>query len=229
MFQIRNKIPEKGNKYFNTTSNGGYSKCIKGKCASTGKPCSGLDVLANCVGYANGRFAEIIGKNKIEYQLICDAELFIKKAKNYGLKISDKPVAGGIMVWEGKGELAGHVCIVEQVVDSNTIYTSESGYNSTTFWNATRKNNNGRWGQNSNYKFKGCIINPSVEPEPTPTQLKYQSYDKVKKKWLPKVVSGTKEYAGNLGHAMSGIRMEKLNVKVNLLREYFKENVLYIK
>lgn len=176
MFQMRTSLPDRGNKYYNTVSAGGYSLCIVGKCRDTGRPCQGLNVLANCVGYANGRFAEIIGKNKIEYQFISNAENFIEHAKRYGLKISDKPTPGGIMVWQKGNTLnpedgAGHVAIVEKVIDDNTIYTSESGYNSTTFWNATRKNTNGRWGIGAGYSFRGCIVNPSVndEPKPTPT------------------------------------------------------------
>ena len=211
MFAMRTSLPEKGNKYYNTTSVGGYSKCIQGKCGSTGKPCNGLNVLANCVGWANGRFAEIIGKDKIEYQFISNAENFVDHAiKDYKLQVSNTPTAGGIMVWEGLGELAGHVAIVERVIDSNTIYTSESGYNSTTFWNATRNNNNGRWGMSGSYRFIGCIVNPSVSPEPTPTPVtkdKYQSYDNVQKEWLPKVTIGSNDYAGNFGHSLGGLRL----------------------
>ena len=47
------------NPYYITTDDGGFSRCIKGK--PTDK---NANVLANCVGYANGRFAEIIGEKK---------------------------------------------------------------------------------------------------------------------------------------------------------------------
>jgi len=208
MFQMRTSLPERGSKYYNTTSAGGYSKNIKGKCKSTGKPCNGLNVLANCTGYANGRFAEIIGKKKIEYQLTCNAENFIEAAKKMGLKISKKPTLGGIMVFQKgatlkKSDGAGHVMVVEKIIDDNTVYTSESGYNSTTFWNSTRKNNNGRWGMGKDYKYRGCIINPAVKDEKIP----YQVYDNKTKKWLPKVNIGSKDYAGNLGDAIGGIRV----------------------
>ena len=36
----------------------------------------------------------------------------------------------------------------------------------------------------------------------------YQSYDNVKNKWLPKVIIGTNDYAGNYGNGMSGFRTE---------------------
>lgn len=169
--KIRTTKPESGNKFYNTVSKGGYSHCIVGY--PTDKGCN---VLSNCVGYACGRFNEIIGNMKYPY-LNCNAENFIERARQYGLEISDKPTLGGIMVWQ-KGDTlsgddgAGHVAIVEKIIDNNTIYTSESGYGSNAFWNSTRSNTNGRWGIGSGYKFRGCIINPSIkdnipsEPKP---------------------------------------------------------------
>lgn len=111
-------------------------------------------------------FGEIIGKDKIEYQLVCNAENFIEKAKNYGLQVVNYPTLGGIMVWQ-KGSLssrdgAGHVAIVERIDSANQIYTSESSYGGSAFYNATRTNNNGRWGMGSAYEFRGCIVNPAI-------------------------------------------------------------------
>ena len=157
MFTMRTSLPEKGNKFYNTKASGGYSYCIVGK-----PTCDGLNVLANCVGYACGRFNEIIGHMEYPY-LNCNAEDFIVRGKSLGLKVSNEPTLGGIMVWEGKGSLAGHVAIVEKIIDENTIYTSESGYNSAYFWNSTRKKGNGNWGSGSSYKYIGCLINPSVK------------------------------------------------------------------
>lgn len=185
MFAIRKTKPENGNKFYNTTSNGGYSKCIKGK--PTDKGCN---VLANCVGYACGRFNEIIGSMKYK-QLNCNAENFIERAKSAGLEVVDYPVLGGIMVMQKGSTLsgndgAGHVFIVEDIYDANTIYTSESNYNGSAFFNAKRSNSNNRWGHASSYKFRGCIVNPAVgkvtsreESKPTPTKLKYKIGDKV--------------------------------------------------
>lgn len=189
MFAIRKTKPEKGNKFYNTTSNGGYSKCIQGKPTD-----AGCNVLANCVGYACGRFNEIIGSMKYP-QLNCNAENFIERAKSAGLEVVDYPVLGGIMVMQKGATLsgndgAGHVFIVEDIYDANTIYTSESGYGGSAFWNSKRSNSNGLWGHASGYKFRGCIVNPVVgkvtsreepkpTPTPTPTKLKYKIGDKV--------------------------------------------------
>lgn len=163
MFTIRTTKPA-NNKYYITIANGGYNGAIQGNPVD-----KKADVLANCVGYANGRFAEIQGLGKIKYQLVCNAENFIEKAKNLGLKISDKPTLGGIMVWKKGSTLsgndgAGHVAIVEKIIDDNTIFTSESNYGGKAFVNVTRQNTNGRWGiSSSNYSFRGCIVNPAVK------------------------------------------------------------------
>ena len=171
IIEIRTTCPGNYNPYYMTTDKGGYSWAIKGKPTKTD-----ANVLSNCVGYANGRYAEIIGKNCIEYQLVCNAENFIDKAKSYGLSISNIPTLGGIMVWEGKGSLAGHVAIVERIDNSNQIFTSESAYNGTAFYNKTRTNDNGNWSMNSNYKFLGCIINSASPVPPAPStdeKIKY--------------------------------------------------------
>lgn len=149
------------NKFYQTKSIGGYSTCIVG--SPTDNSCN---VLSNCVGYACGRFNEIIGSMKYS-SLNCNAENFIERAKSIGLSISSVPVLGGIMVWQKGNTLsgndgAGHVEVVERIIDGNTVYTSASNYGGTSFYNATRSNSNGRWGTGSGYSFRGCIINPSI-------------------------------------------------------------------
>ena len=167
---IRTSKPGAGNKFYITTSKGGYSRCIQG--SPTDSECN---VLANCVGYACGRFNEIIGSMKYP-SLNCNAENFIERAKSLGLTISNVPTLGGIMVWKKGNTLsgndgAGHVAIVEKIIDNNTIYTSESGYGSSAFWNSTRKNTNGRWGLGSGYTFRGCIVNPVIGAVTAPTAV----------------------------------------------------------
>lgn len=158
--EMRTSKPTAGNKFYTTKANGGYSTCIKGK------PTDACDVLANCVGYACGRFNEIIGEMRYP-DLNCNAENFIERAQNtYGLQVVGYPTLGGIMVWQKGATLngsdgAGHVAIVERIDSADQIYTSESSYNSTAFYNAIR-NNNGRWGAGTNYSFRGCIINPAI-------------------------------------------------------------------
>ena len=83
-------------------------------------------------------------------------------AGKYNLKVVKYPVLGGIMCWGGGSKGAGHVAIVERIDSGNKIYTSESAYRGSAFYNAVRTNDNGRWGMSSNYYFQGCIINPAI-------------------------------------------------------------------
>ena len=226
--KIRTTKPESGNKFYNTVSNGGYSRCIVGY--PTDKGCN---VLANCVGYACGRFNEIIGSMKYPY-LNCNAENFIERAIQYGLEISDKPTLGGIMVWQKGNTLsgndgAGHVAVVEKIIDNNTIYTSESGYGSSAFWNSTRSNTNGRWGMASSYKFRGCIINPSIKDESANELDKYTDEELAKMVWQGKFGNG-EERKNKLGDRYYNVqklvneqakkKIEKINNELlNLVRK----------
>lgn len=213
---IRTTKPTSGNKFFITKSKGGYSTCIQG--SPTDSQCN---VLSNCVGYACGRFNEIIGAMKYP-SLNCNAENFIERAKNtYGLEISSVPTLGGIMVWQ-KGTLsgndgAGHVASVEKIIDSNTIYTSESGYGGSAFWNSTRRNTNGRWGLGSAYTFRGCIVNPAIGKvvAPTPTPSAKKSVDEVAKEVIRGEWGNGDERYNRLTNA--GYNYNEVQAKVNEL------------
>ena len=163
---IRTTRPTSGNRYYITQGAGGYSTCIVGK--PTDSQCN---VLANCVGYSCGAYNEELDLGYEKYHLNCNAENFIERAIASGLSVISKPCVGSILVWEGAGSLAGHVAIVTEVINDNCIRTAESGYGSSSpFWTNIRYNNNGRWGQNSNYSVRGFIINPNYpyNPQPTP-------------------------------------------------------------
>ena len=170
--EMRTTKPGKGNKYYIRKAQGGYSNAIYGK--PTDSECN---VLANCVGYAYGRFNEIGGYGYCKYLAPVNAENFMDYKGS--CKTGMTPKVGACMVWEGKGDLAGHVAIVEKVYDNNHVYTSESGYGSSAFWNQHRYNNNGRWGCGSNYSFKGFIYNPAVKEEPTPAPKPSKSVDEL--------------------------------------------------
>ena len=162
--------PTKSNKYiylYNNSKNGGKSLCITGK--PTDPTCN---VLCNCVGWACGRFNHIYnlitGYNGIKYsRFCCNAENFIEVAKSYGLSIGTTPKPGAIMVWQkgttlSSSDGAGHVAIVEKVISSTQVMTSESGYGNFVFKNKTRSKGTGNWGAGSAYKFRGFIYNPAV-------------------------------------------------------------------
>ncbi len=165
MFKPRLTKPEAGNPYYNRIQNGGYSGAIKGKPTD-----AGCDVLANCVGYAAGRFNEIIGKNKFVYFLHPpNAEDFFAQAKKEGLKTGDTPKLGAIICWaKGKpgtgSDGAGHVAVVEAIAVDGSITTSESGYNAKNpFWTKHRYKGSGNWDQKSEYTFIGFIYQPEEQ------------------------------------------------------------------
>ena len=173
-FTMRTSKPS-GNKNFITTGSGGWNTCIKGYPMD-----ANANVLANCVGYASGRFNEIINIARdttgCTYKTLnCNAVGFKERAEAAGLKTGSTPRCGAIMCW-GKDGGAGHVAIVEAVNNNNSVYTSESGYGSTAFWNQTRTNSNGKWGCGNRYYFRCFIYLPDDvqnlidgAPAPTPT------------------------------------------------------------
>ena len=158
--EMRTTKPGAGNKYYIRKANGGWSNAIQGKPVD-----SECNVLSNCVGYAYGRFNEIGGYGYCKYLAPVNAENFMQYKGS--CKTGMTPKEGACMVWEGAGSHPGHVAIVEKVIDNNTVYTSESGYGGKAFWNQTRKNTNGRWGANANYKFLGFIYNPAIKEKYT--------------------------------------------------------------
>lgn len=162
MFHPRFKQPESGNKYYMRHQSGGYSGAILGKPTD-----AGCDVLANCVGYAAGRFCEIIGKERMPYfEYPPNAEDFFEAAKSQGLKTGTTPQLGAIVCWaKGKTHFssdgAGHVAVVEKINSDGSIITSESGYNcSNPFWTTHREKGGGNWGAGSEYRFLGFIYQP---------------------------------------------------------------------
>lgn len=187
MFTVRTAKPGAGNKCYIRQATGGWNSCIQG--SPTDSQCN---VLANCVGYANGRFNEIYneitGNRSNKYNTLnCNAENFIERARNAGLEVGQTPRAGAIMCWQKGATLsgsdgAGHVAVVERVNSDGSVYTSESGYGSSAFWNQTRYNSNGRWGIGSGYTFRGFIYNPAVkETQPTPQPAPKKSLDEIAK------------------------------------------------
>ena len=115
LFSMRVTKPGKGNKNFITKGAGGWSTCIKGN--PMDKECN---VLANCVGYASGRFNEIINEIRettgCTYKTLnCNAVNFKERAEAAGLKTGSTPKVGAIMCWGKNPNKAGHVAIVEKV------------------------------------------------------------------------------------------------------------------
>ena len=156
-------------KYYIRKSAGGYSPCIEGNGAYGLRPFPG-SVLPNCVGFATGRFNEKLELGSCKYLGNRNAKEFVIFAQQQGLKMGSDPAEGACMVWGGSRE--GHVAIVEQVIDNDTVITSESGWSyraKPIVRELTRKRGSGSWGQS--YEFLCFIYAPGHEPEPVPYQI----------------------------------------------------------
>lgn len=216
-FTMRTTRPA-NNKNFITRGSGGWNTCIKGS-----PRYQYADALANCVGYASGRFNEIINiareTSGCTYTTLnCNAVNFKERAEAAGLQTGSTPRRGAIMCW-GKEGAAGHVAIVERVNNSNSVYTSESGWGSSSiFWNSTRTNNNGRWGCGAGYYFRCFIYLPNdvqkaidaEEPKPTPTPAptpsdKFNIGDKVVINGALYVSSTASSPAGSVSNKVTNI------------------------
>lgn len=183
MFIPRINKPQDDNKFY-IKYPAGFNPCILGNVYHRDK---NLNVLPNCVGYACGRFNEIIGEQK--YSISMNAKQIFIKAKSLGLKTGVVPQVGSIIVWSSVNE--GHCAIVEEVISSTEIIISQSGWNSELpFWRAThRKGIDGNWLDGSDYRwmkgkytFLGFVYNPAIsEKESTmkPSDLKIKFKGKI--------------------------------------------------
>lgn len=142
--------PTSNDPHYTMTSYGGLNPCIAGSPAAwTGS------VLANCVGYNYGRWYEILGYDPNLYT--GDAKYWWTHNSQY--KHGSEPKLGAIICFSSAAQ--GHVAVVEEIIDHDTIVTSNSAYNSTIFYTQTlRRANNWTW--HSNFTFQGFIYLPGT-------------------------------------------------------------------
>lgn len=136
---------------------GGYNHCIV-------RDSSNGNVLPNCTGYVHGRWMEI-GNTNTDYNLsLGNADTYY--GYNDGFQRSTTtPQLGAVVCFDSAG--AGHVCIVEEITDADTIVCSESNYSHEYFIVRTRYRQYGwnpsassAWGTT----FQGFIYHPDAQP-----------------------------------------------------------------
>lgn len=151
--------PQKGDPYFTTINNGGYSRCIEGKPVDPD-----CNVLSNCVGLALGIFHK--RANCPAFNLIdaIDAGGLVENAKAHGLRTGMTPELGALIVWKVQGtDKKGHVASVEEIGIGGEITTAESGWNaSKPFWQGHYKSPYKY--HKENYIFQGFIYLPETPP-----------------------------------------------------------------
>lgn len=153
-YKPRLKAPPSTNKNYIHVTKGGKNKCIL---------IEGKSVLPNCVGYAWGRFMEILGRQP---------KLSVANAENWwghridGYERGKLPRLGAVICWR-KGRVgdpsdgAGHVAIVEKINDDGSILISESGYRKFKFRTSVIPPTY----ELAGYVFQGFIYNPKVPYE----------------------------------------------------------------
>lgn len=161
MFEPRTTRPEAGNKFYIRIASGGYSTAIAGR--PTDSDC---DVLANCVGYAVGRFHEIAKRPQFDLIDPINAENLFANAQQHGLKTGSTPQIGSLIVWQkgatlGSSDGAGHVAVIEAVAPDGTVTTSESEWNGRAFVNRTYAP---PYSYGTGYKLLGFVYQPETQP-----------------------------------------------------------------
>lgn len=168
LYTPRLASPSISDRYWIKTSYNGLNECIlidgsNGSC------------LPNCVGYAWGRFYEILGTKPTLSK--SNAENWYNT--NDGYERGQSPKLGAVICWR-KGEAgngndgAGHVAIVERINADGSILTSNSGYGSSRFWLQTVR---APYNIGANYYFQGFIYNPGVIDEPVVAEKTTKSVD----------------------------------------------------
>lgn len=140
------------------TTSGGYNQCIYG---SDGPP----SVLPNCTGYVHGRVMEIRGVNTDDGGLsFGDAWTYWGSSDPAWIQQSD-PTLGAIVCYTTVGgPNPGHVAVVEQIIDANTIVVSESNYGGNSFDTLTCYRSYG-WRPSAGWNVtpQGFLKNPYVD------------------------------------------------------------------
>lgn len=150
IFKARFEEPSLSNKHWIPVTRGGYNLCLV---------ISSLSVLPNCVGYAWGRWYELLGE---------EPKLSRGNAENWFGRIEDgysrgqEPKLGAVACWaKGKAgnasDGAGHVAIVEDILDDGTIVTSNSNYAGSRFF---MRNFKPPYNLGVEYTFQGFIYPP---------------------------------------------------------------------
>lgn len=167
-YSPRLSAPSSTNKNFLHYTKGGYNYCIR---------ISGSSCLPNCVGYAWGRWREILGKKH---------KLSMANAENWwgntadGYERGQTPKVGAVMCWrKGKAgnaaDGAGHVAVVEKINADGSVTYSNSNYGGTRFYTKTLK---APYRLGSAYTFQGFIYLPVDFDSPVDEYLPKRGYFK---------------------------------------------------
>lgn len=167
-FTPRLTVPDPDDLRWIKVESGGYNQCIYG---AYGPP----SVLPNCTGYVHGRAMEIAGVNSDTLGLSFGDACEYYSGSSPDWVQSSEPSLGAIACYYqiSTGWAPGHVAVVEEIIDADTVVISESNYSTlpgTYFrtWTIRREWNWSPFPDPSDYlvSFQGFLTNPYVQPEP---------------------------------------------------------------
>lgn len=164
-FTPRYSAPSASDPLWIQVNSGGYNQCIYG---SNGAP----SVLPNCTGYVHGRAMEIAGVTTDNLGLSFGNAVEYYSGSSSDWEQTSEPSLGAIVCYHSNGGWApGHVSVVEEIIDNDTIVVSESDWGGPYFrtWTLRRE-----WGWTPFadpyaylVTFIGFLKNPYVDqPEP---------------------------------------------------------------
>lgn len=150
--------PVYGNLLWVKTDSGGYNQCIYG---SDGP----IEVIPNCTGYVHGRWMELAGVTTDNLGLAFTDAGTYWGSSSASLQRGQEPQLGACMCFGY--EPSGHVCVVEEIIDDDTIVCSESDWGGARFSVRTRKRSwNWDWYAGGQPHFQGFIYHPNIQPTP---------------------------------------------------------------
>lgn len=148
-FVKRTTAPSRDNKNYIRYDRGGHNYCID---------INNGFVMPNCVGYAWGRWRELLGS----FHELSRGNAEVWFGKGDGYERSNTPRLGSVICWS-QGDLwsgrdgMGHVAIVEEIHSDGSITTSNSAYGGSNFY---LRRLYPPFNIGSNFKFQGFIHLP---------------------------------------------------------------------
>lgn len=167
-YEPRYTEPDSNDGRWIMTEYGGYNICIPGY---YGPP----SVLPNCTGYVHGRTMEIAGVYTDDLGLPNTHAVYYYDYATDDWERTSEPSLGAIGVWYSVypyGDYQpGHVAVVEEIIDDNTIIMSESNYLPGNRFDIRTCYRDTEWRPSSGWGvvFRGFLKNPYVDvtpPEP---------------------------------------------------------------
>lgn len=166
IFKPRTTAPSTTDKNYLRINQGGLNYAIA---------VTGVSVLPNCVGYAWGRWRELLG----QFHELSRGNAEVWWGKRDGYERSQTPRLGSIICWrQGSPAVyedgAGHVAVVEDIKEDGTIITSNSAYKGSRFYMRTLKP---PYNMGGTYVLQGFIHPPVDFVMNKPQETKYKVSD----------------------------------------------------